>query len=81
VKGSLQEYLDGYLEAKKVPLPKGDENYEEFKNMFQIFAILDYCFGNQDRHNENWLLKIEDGKITKIAMIDNGNSFPLWNNV
>lgn len=64
-----------YIEAKDFK-PKIPPTKEE-KIIFQKFIILDYLIGNLDRHEENWMLLLDkEGRIKKIGVIDNGNSFP-----
>jgi len=74
--GTLQLFVDGYEETKDIFLaPTHKPNGKEVKT-FQEFIAFDYLIGNLDRHAENWMVKLTpDGRLDKIAVIDNGNSF------
>jgi Phosphatidylinositol 3- and 4-kinase len=66
-----------YQEAKTL-IEKDATLYTEDENtLFQKFIVFDYLIGNLDRHEENWLVALNDKKeIVSIKAIDNANSFP-----
>jgi hypothetical protein len=74
-KGALQEFVKGYQEAREY-LFSNTPNEESIVR-FQQMCVLDYLIGNLDRHNQNWLVKGEDGQIESIQLIDNGNAFAI----
>lgn len=45
-------------------------------NLYQLAAWFDMLIGNMDRHPDNAMLSLKDGKLKKFVLIDNANSFP-----
>ncbi|MBS4169220.1 hypothetical protein [Parachlamydia sp. AcF125] len=77
--GTMQRFLDGYQEARKVKYLFNDKaNFtEQGWRQFQEMTLCDFLIGNFDRHDDNWLIKVnEEGKIHDIKAIDNAHSFP-----
>jgi|GEM_PF-3450625 len=74
-KGSFQTFAENtYKEAAEITFPKKPNKNDLYQ--FQMFCVLDYLIGNLDRHDENYLVKLNNqGHIEGIKMIDNGNSF------
>jgi hypothetical protein len=75
-KGTFQEFVQGYELAEKVDIDLNTLSKEE-KLLFLKFIMFDFLIGNLDRHDKNWMIKIENGKLVGIAAIDNGNAFPV----
>ena len=85
--GAFMGFIEGYEEASKGS--KGEKSYIESLeeraskgllepeeiDAFQKMAVFDYLIGNLDRHEENWFVKTEDGRLSDIKAIDNANSF------
>lgn len=76
VEGAFQSWIHGYKEIRdyKDELDRKILTKEE-TTLFQMAMLFDILLGNLDRHEENWFVKVVDGKVVDIAMIDNGNSF------
>ena len=85
--GAFMGFIEGYEEASKGSkgkksciqslegkASKGSLEPEEI-DAFQKMAVFDYLIGNLDRHEENWFVKTEDGRLSDIKAIDNANSF------
>lgn len=49
---------------------------EDELNRFQMFAVFDFLLGNLDRHEDNWMVKMNGDTIEKIIPIDNANILP-----
>ncbi|KNC83093.1 hypothetical protein SARC_04632 [Sphaeroforma arctica JP610] len=62
-KGSLQLFVTGYEDAKKVfgrvnaPDYRDHEVKREFDMLFERMVVLDYITRNTDRNDDNWLIK------------------------
>jgi hypothetical protein len=72
------ESIPRYEEAKKCSAVLNKDSYdEEEETTFQLFAIFDFLIGNLDRHEENWLLIMQNNKLISIKAIDNAHSLPI----
>lgn len=69
---SKYEVAQKHIQALEEKVTFSDE--ELF--LFQKFALFDYLIGNLDRHEENWMLIMQEGRLTAIKAIDNENAFP-----
>lgn len=76
--GTMQKFIQGFEEAKDhVELFADKNNFTtEGWRQYQEMTLFDTLIGNLDRHDENLLIKFEDGKIAQLKAIDNANSFP-----
>lgn len=81
--GAFLEFLHGYQEASEIlPQLESPERLftEEEKTLFQKMTLFDFLTGNLDRHEENWMVKLDEHEeIVDIKCIDNGNCLPRQN--
>ncbi len=77
--GAFMLFKKGHQELREVQEEFNSRgNYtDEEVNLVQQFFIYDYLIGNLDRHNENSLWKMKEGKVSSIVPIDNEHSFPV----
>jgi len=73
--GSFQHFVPNAVDAIK--LPDQLEWYDGEKDLARA-AAYDYLIGNSDRHPKNWMVSWNDKTriAGKLALIDNGLSFP-----
>eukprot|EP01134_Creolimax_fragrantissima_P008210 CFRG8210T1 len=75
-KGSLQLFVNGYLDAQDVIDVVNDPDYNdqqvknEFNALFERMVVLDYITRNTDRNNDNWLIKILNESSTPIPEVE-----------
>lgn len=75
--GAFLAFLSGYKEAQDVV--EQIEAKTKFTTreitLFQKMAAYDFLVGNMDCHDGNWFVRLEQGEIIEIRVIDHGNSF------
>jgi hypothetical protein len=72
--GSVQHLVENAQPAGRVK----DANSEGWDGKTDVAraALFDYLACNIDRHMNNWMLQDAEGGAKKLALIDNGTSFP-----
>ena len=76
--GAFLAWQKGDLACKVSAQINARKGYtQDEKNRFQMFAAYDFLLGNLDRHEDNWMIQLnEKGEIRKIVPIDNANILP-----
>jgi hypothetical protein len=84
--GSAQVFKKGMVNGKKASDPKEDYNVQLNprtkapvglpSDIAHDWQLTDDLLMHSDRHSNNYMLRVNNGKISEAALIDNGHSLP-----
>ena len=78
--GALIHFLDGFRELKGQNDFLNRETYtEQEQRLWQLLSLFNFLIGNLDPHTENIFVKVKNGYLQDVRMIDFGNTMIQYN--